>query len=101
LIYQVRLTDNAEADLRNIYDWISEHASPSVARGYVHRILDYLKSFEQFPERGSLRNEILPGLRIVGFERRVSVAFVVEEREVVVLRLLYGGQPLALPEGSG
>ena len=101
MIYQVRLTDIAEADLRNIYDWISERASPSVARGYIHRILGYLKSFEHFPARGTLRDEILPGLRIVGFERRVSVAFVVEEREVVVLRLLYGGQPLALPEGLG
>ncbi len=100
MIYRVRLTDNAEADLRNIYDWIREHASRSIARGYVHRVLGYLQSFEQFPERGTLRNEILPGLRIVGFERRVSVAFVVEEREVVILRLLYGGQPLALPEHS-
>jgi len=35
---------------------------------------------------------IRPGLRIVGFERRVSVAFVVEEDEVVILRLLYAGR---------
>jgi plasmid stabilization system protein ParE len=32
------------------------------------------------------------GLRIVGFERRVSVAFVVEDSEVIILRILYAGQ---------
>lgn len=39
-----------------------------------------------------MRSEIREGLRIVGFERRVSVAFVVEDSEVVILRILYAGQ---------
>ncbi|CUX13842.1 hypothetical protein AGR7C_Cc110115 [Agrobacterium deltaense Zutra 3/1] len=32
------------------------------------------------------------GLRIIGFERSASVAFVVEQDDVVVLRLLAKGQ---------
>jgi toxin ParE1/3/4 len=32
-----------------------------------------------------------PGLRVVGFQRRVTVAFVVEPERVVILRLFYGG----------
>ncbi|MBB5551179.1 plasmid stabilization system protein ParE [Rhizobium lentis] len=44
------------------------------------------------PERGSLRDHVRPGLRIVGFERRVSVAFVVEPTEVIIIRILYAGQ---------
>lgn len=43
-------------------------------------------------ERGSLRDDIRPNLRVIGFERRISVAFVVEGDRVVVLRLFYGGR---------
>lgn len=34
--------------------------------------------------RGSLRNEVRDGLRIVGFERTVSIAFLAETDEVIV-----------------
>ena len=98
MAYRIRLTDEAEADLQAIYTGISERSSTATARGYVNRIVGYLASFDLFPERGSLRNEIRPGLRVVGFERRVSIAFVVETDEVVVLRILYGGQELRLSD---
>ena len=97
--YRIRITGEAEADLRSIYKGISERASAASARNYVDRILAYLASFDLFPERGSLRNEIRPGLRIVGFERRVSVAFVVEQEEVVFLRILYAGQEFKIGGG--
>ena len=37
------------------------------------------------------RDDIRPGLRIIGFERRVTMAFMVEAERVVVLRLFYRG----------
>jgi toxin ParE1/3/4 len=43
-------------------------------------------------ERGRRRDDIRPGLRIIGFERRVTVAFAVEEERVVILRIFYGGR---------
>ena len=43
-------------------------------------------------ERGHRRDDVRPGLRIVRFERRVTVAFAVEVERVVVLRLFYGGR---------
>lgn len=92
MAYRIRFTPAAEADLRNIHRYIAEQASPSVARGYVNRILGFLSGFDLFPERGALRADIRPGLRIVGFERRVSIAFVVEAGDVVILRFLYAGQ---------
>jgi toxin ParE1/3/4 len=88
----VRLTQAAERDLKDIFVFVSDQASADVARGYVRRILDHLAGFDLFPERGTLRSEIRPGLRIVGFERRISIAFIVEEKEVVILRLLYAGR---------
>nr|AJW29885.1 hypothetical protein pLM19O1_p15 [Ochrobactrum sp. LM19] len=38
---------------------------------------------------GTLRNDILEGLRTIGFERRNSIAFNVTEQEVAVLGFLW------------
>jgi toxin ParE1/3/4 len=93
--YVVRLTPEAEADLFNIYRYILEaSASQVVALGYLDRINSFLSSFQTFPERGSLRNEIRDGLRIIGFERSASIAFLVEAESVIILRIAYGGQLL-------
>ena len=95
LPYHIRLRPEAETDLQLLYQGLVDRgASPSTARGYVNRIIGYVNSFDLFPKRGSVRNELRQGLRIVGFERRVSIAFIVDddEQEVVVLRILYGGQ---------
>jgi hypothetical protein len=44
------------------------------------------------PSAGQLHEDIKPDLRMVGFERRVTVAFTVDETTVTILRLFYGGQ---------
>ena len=48
--------------------------------------------FDLASERGRKRDDVRPGLRIAGFERRVTVAFMVENDRVIILRLFYGGQ---------
>ncbi|WP_312807850.1 hypothetical protein [Agrobacterium cavarae] len=45
-----------------------------------------------FPERGTLRDDVRDGQRIIGFERNASVAFIVEDESVIVLRILGKGQ---------
>lgn len=42
--------------------------------------------------RGTRRDDIRPGLRTVGFERRATIAFKVLAREVVIVRIFYGGR---------
>ncbi|WP_102957801.1 type II toxin-antitoxin system RelE/ParE family toxin [Mangrovicella endophytica] len=93
--YTVRLTAEAEAeaDLLSIYRLVRHGSrSPVMAKDYLARIEEFLARFETFPARGTARDDISPGLRIVGFERRVSIAFVVEQNEVVILRILYAGR---------
>lgn len=98
--YYVRLTDEAEWDLAHIYRFVRQRSASSIiARNYTARIKVFLDGFETFPERGSSRDHIRPGMRIVGFERRVSVAFVVESAEVVILRILYAGQQFEGDDG--
>jgi plasmid stabilization system protein ParE len=91
--HRVRLSDDAKADLAEIYRFVRhKSASSIVARNYTRRIRIFLDGFETLPERGIIRDHVRPGLRIVGFERRISVAFLVENEEVVILRVLYAGR---------
>jgi toxin ParE1/3/4 len=86
------LSPEAEADLVALYDWIAERASPDTALGYIDRLESYIRGFDYASERGTLRNDIREGLRTVGFERRVTIAFNFTAQEVILLGLFYGGQ---------
>ncbi len=88
----VEVSADAKADLIALYDWIADAASPATALAYVERIEDYCQDFDFASERGSLRDDIRPGLRVVGFERRVTIAFTVEDERVIILRIFYGGR---------
>ncbi len=92
--YEVVLSPEAQADIEELYDWIAERASPAVALGYLERLEDHLRGYAHAPERGHRRDDLRPGLRIAGFERRVTIAFTVDEGRVTILRLAYGGRDL-------
>lgn len=89
---EVVISPEASADLLALYDWIAGQASPEIALGYIDRLETYVRGLDVASERGTRRDEIRPGLRTVGFERRVTIAFNVTERQVVVLGFFYGGQ---------
>lgn len=82
----------AEAELLELYEWIAAAASADVAFGYVTRIEAFCQRLGIASERGLSRDDIRPGLRILGFERRMTIAFIVEPDRVVILRLFYGGR---------
>jgi toxin ParE1/3/4 len=88
------LSPAAQADLASLFDYIAEHANSAVALKYVQRIYGYCESFDVAAERGSKRDDLRPGLRTVGFERRVTIAFHVEPTTVTIDRVLYGGRDL-------
>jgi toxin ParE1/3/4 len=45
-----------------------------------------------FPHRGRTRDDLRPGLRTIGFRRRVVIAFAVFEDAVTVVGIFYGGR---------
>jgi toxin ParE1/3/4 len=81
-------------DLREIGSWITARANAEIAERYLNRLRAYCERFVAFAERGTRRDELRPGLRTIGFERRVTVAFAVFEEEVVIVRLFYGGRDI-------
>ncbi|MGQ2918175.1 MULTISPECIES: type II toxin-antitoxin system RelE/ParE family toxin [Rhizobium] len=91
--YAVRLSPEAQTDIVRIHARIVDKSGSTItADRYIDRISGFLSSLNVFPERGTVREEVRSGLRIIGFERSASVAFIVEEDDVVVLRILAKGQ---------
>ncbi|PBB87519.1 type II toxin-antitoxin system RelE/ParE family toxin [Mesorhizobium sp. WSM3876] len=67
-------------------------ASPAIPWNFVSGIRDHCRNLATFPLRGTEQTEIVPGLRIVGYRRTVSIAFAVESERVLILGIFYGGR---------
>jgi toxin ParE1/3/4 len=63
---KVVLAPEARTDLFGIYTYISERSGIARALAYVERIEAYCKGFADFPERGTRRDDLSPGLRVIG-----------------------------------
>lgn len=91
---KVTLRPDAEDDLAAIYEFVADEAGAKIAHGYLLRIEAAILALADFPHRGTSRPDIGHGVRITGFERRVTLLFQVLEGEVEILRVLYGGRDL-------
>jgi toxin ParE1/3/4 len=93
VVLEVYFRPAAEADLVGLYEYIAETAgSTRIAVGYIDRIEAACMALADFPERGTRRDDILPGLRTVGFERRATIAFRVLRKRVEIVTIAYGGR---------
>lgn len=82
----------ANRDSRAIAVWIAEKTSDSFAAAYAERIVERIESLAYGGELGTLRDDVRPGLRVIGLMKSVTVAFFVEDDAVMVARIFYGGQ---------
>lgn len=88
----VIFTPLAQRQLNSLHAWISEAAGEKTADAYAERLVNYCLGLATFPQRGRKRDDLLPGLRTIGFERRVTVAFVVGEDALLIEGVFYGGR---------
>lgn len=95
MTYKVRFSVEAQQQLDTIETYIALASGyPAIAERFVEDIVIYCESFETFPERGTQRDDLLPGLRTIGYRRRATIAFRVDAANglVVILGVFYGGQ---------
>jgi toxin ParE1/3/4 len=59
---------------------------------FVERVEAYCLAFDLAAERGTRRDDIRPGLRVVGFERVLALAFTVDDGSVTFLRIFQAGR---------
>jgi toxin ParE1/3/4 len=93
--YKVFFRPLAEADLLGLFHFIAEESGAAAAAAYIDRLEAACLALERFPMRGTRRDDISPGLRILGFERRAAIAFQVDRDKVEILRIFYGGRDYA------
>jgi toxin ParE1/3/4 len=89
---KVEFTSLAERQIEDLYNYIADHSSERIAEEYVARIVSSCMKLRDFPRRGTKHDDILPGLRTIGFDRRVTIAFLVLEESVLIEGIFYGGQ---------
>ena len=92
--YRAVFAPEAHEDLRNLYDFIADRAGENQALSYIEAIERFCRGFREFPERGVRRDELFVGLRVIGFKRRVSIAFHIQDRTVTIDRILYAGRDI-------
>ncbi len=92
MAYTVRFMPEATRDLKGLYDFIASRAGDDRARDFVACLHGYCLGLDMFPERGSLRNDLRPNLRLLGYRRQATIAFTVDDDAVVILRIFGRGQ---------
>lgn len=89
----VEFSSAAQEQISDLYTWIAEQSgSPLRAQAYTNAIIDFCDSLRPFPRIGIARDDIRPGLRTLGFRRRVVIAFTTDNDAVTILGIFYGGQ---------
>lgn len=88
---RVVLRPSAEADLIELYHYIAEAScSAEIGFAYAERVRAACFNLVDFSERGSPRDDVLPGLRIVAFEKRTVIAYRIVGNDVEITNLFHG-----------
>jgi len=88
----LRFAPEALAQLESLEAYIAQSASPQRAAEFVDAIVDHCEKLRTFPQRGTKRDDLRPGLRTLGFRRRVTILFEVSQETITILGIFYGGR---------
>ena len=61
--YKVTFAPEAQEQLAALYHHIALAASPEIAERYTDAIVTYCEGLQDFPHRGTRRDDVRPGLR--------------------------------------
>jgi toxin ParE1/3/4 len=92
----VRWSALAEEDLLELYRWLAAEAGANFAFAYTGPIRTHMDGFRTFPERGTQREDLGPGLRTTIYRRRTVIIYRVIDDAVEVVRLHHAGRNLTV-----
>ena len=90
--HKIVFRPQAEADLFALYRYIATASGAKRAESYITRIEHTCMALTNFPERGTRRDDLAPGIRTIGFEQRVTIAFRVLDHVVEIVAIAYAGR---------
>jgi toxin ParE1/3/4 len=91
---KVIFSPEAQHDLLTHYDFIAERSGSGRALTYITRLESYCVGFDLIGERGTRRDDLRPGLRVVGFRGSATIAFHVDVDVVTIDRVFYRGRDI-------
>ena len=96
--YRIRYHPLVARDLDAIVQWILDYAGPDSAARKLAEIEAAIATLKATPHKGSLRDEIAPGLRAIPAGRKAVIAFTVDDdvAEVLIYAVTYGGADWAM-----
>lgn len=96
--YRIRFHPLVARDLDAIAQWPLNYAGPDSADRKLAEIEAAIATLKATPHKGSLRDEIAPGLRAIPAGRKAVIAFMVDDgaSEVLVYAVTYGGADWAM-----
>ncbi|MBO5485507.1 MAG: type II toxin-antitoxin system RelE/ParE family toxin [Eubacterium sp.] len=97
MIYEVITTEQADADLRGVYEYIAlELFAPDNAAGQLDRLEEHVIGLEEFPEKFRLYEKEpwrSRGLRVMPVDN--YLVFYIPDKEsgiVTIIRVMYAGR---------
>lgn len=90
--YRLEFGPDAATQLEELFEYVAESGSPSGAARFTESIVAFCERVAIAPMIGTPRDDVRPGLRTIGYKKRVVVAFVVGEEAVSVIGIYYGGR---------
>jgi toxin ParE1/3/4 len=65
--FSVEFAPEAADQLEALEEYIAGQGSPETASAYVEAIMAYCENLQSFAHRGTMRDDIRPGLRITNY----------------------------------
>jgi len=90
--WRVQFTPEALDQLRRLEERIANAGAPMTAERYVDSVVDFCVKLQSFPARGVSRDDLLPGLRVTHFRKRLMIAYTLDPEVVSIVGVFYGGQ---------
>ncbi len=89
---EVEFSPDSLAHLQAIEAYLAERFYQTSAERYVGRIIEACLRLKIFPHIGTRREDHAPGMRVIGFEHRVAIYFIVGINTVRIIGILHGGR---------
>lgn len=93
---RIHYTPEAEQQLNQLDEWITEKASADTARRFVLAIMAHCEGILTFPHAGRGRDDVRPGMRTTTYKKRTLIAFEIDESSgevvVAIIGVFHGGQ---------
>lgn len=89
---RVVFSPQATETLERFYVEVAGQGAPETALRFIQDIETRCRVFGEFPMLGLARDDLLDGLRVLTFDRRVTVAYRIMPTHVLIVQFFWRGQ---------